>query len=400
MSNIAVLGAVWGDEGKGRIVHDFSKDYDWIIRFNGGANAGHTIYRDGKKYVHNLLPSIDWRSPRPKAYLGAGMVIDLDKLLDEAVKAEADFPGAAKRIYVDKNAFIVEEKHKEADKAQNAHIGSTNRGIGPAYADKISRRGTRVSDLIVTDLIVTEFFHDPCDTSIIKKLSNLGVNFVDLLTIKKDMVKADLLYEGAQGVLLDINHGIYPYVSSSDCTVGGIYASGFAFAPPTQVYGVFKCYTTKVGEGPFPTEIFDEEATKLRELGKEYGATTGRARRIGWLDLPALKYACEVSGITHLIITKLDIVAGMDIIPVCTKYDKPVVSPNNFFSAKPLYTDFSCWKSVERKANGTEAPNFELEILDFLETIEKYTQRKMEYVSCGTEPQDIINLSTITSVHT
>lgn len=388
MNNIAILGGAFGDEGKGRIVHDFSPKYDWVVRFNGGANAGHTIYRDNKKYVHNLLPSVDFRVPKVKAYLGAGMVIDLEKLSDEIITAEKDFPGVAHGIYVDKNAFIVESKHKSDDKIQNVHIGSTNRGIGPAYADKVARKGTRISDLLFNQ--ENEYTH------LFNKMKSLGVNFVSLLEVKQEMLKSKILFESAQGVLLDINHGIYPYVSSSDCTLGGIYASGFAFAPPDDVYGVVKCYATKVGEGPFPTEIFGSAADTLRERGNEYGATTGRPRRIGWLDLPALQYACAVSGINKLIITKMDILSGMDKIPICTKYEKPVIDSKDFFTAQPIYSEMDGWKSVNKTATTIYRgdyddfnPDFEYEIHNFLSVVQQATQCKITHISCGITPQDI-----------
>ena len=384
--SIAILGAAWGDEGKGHITHHFSKNYDWVVRFNGGANAGHTIYRNNKKYIHNLLPSVDFRVPTVRSYLGSGMVIDLEKLVQEVNTANEDFPEVGKRIYVDMNAFIVESKHKELDKANNAHIGSTNRGIGPAYMDKIGRRGMRIGDLFsgAADQYYCDF---------ISQLVSKGVNFVNLLEVKPDMNPDRILFEGAQGVLLDINHGIYPFVSCSDCTVSGIYANGFHFAPPREVYGVVKCYTTKVGEGPFPTEIFGEEAEKLRELGKEYGATTGRPRRIGWLDLPALKYACDVSGINSLIMTKLDILAGLDKVPVCKTYDQPPVGPKSFFKAQPNYTDLPGWKSASRDYKHEvfcgHQKDFEPAVFNLLKETYSITGRVTSFVSCGTGTKDI-----------
>lgn len=375
--NIAILGAMWGDEGKGHITHHLSKNYDWVIRFNGGANAGHTIYRDGVKFVHNLMPSVDFRVPNVKAYLGSGMVIDLGKLLEEIQGVEKAFPGSAQRIYVDKNAFVVLPEHKETDKKQNAHIGSTNRGIGPAYSDKIGRKGVRIHNMIQLyfdcslELSEHDTMHD---------LLNSGIHFVDLLEVRDEMSNSKLLYEGAQGVLLDINHGIYPYVSCSDCTIGGIYSSGFHFAPPQKVYGVAKCYTTKVGEGPFPTEIHGEEAEELRKLGNEYGATTGRPRRVGWLDLPALNYACKVAGITDLIVTKFDILSGMDKVPMCNLYDKEPTSPSAFFKAQPQYVKVAGWKGTDYAG----------ELSDFIRQVEASTGCPVSYISKGTDAKDII----------
>lgn len=370
--NIAVLGAVWGDEGKGHIVHSLSEKYDWIIRFNGGANAGHTIYRHNVKYVHNLMPSFDWRSPRPKAFLGSGMVIDLEQLHKEVTtlwNANSGFPS---RVYVDPDAFVVLPEHKEEDKRLNGHIGSTNRGIGPAYVSKISRKGLRIRDRM-------RDADSNRDQHFIKEMQKMGVHFKGLMELRRQMEDDNLLFEGAQGVMLDINHGIYPYVSCSESTVAGIYSCGFHFAKPEKVYGVAKCYTTKVGEGPFPTELHDKEAHDLRERGNEYGATTGRPRRIGWIDLPALDYACQKGGITNLIVTKFDILDGMDRVPMCVAYDKPPLSSSDFYDAKPQYITVPGWKSAKN----------EEELNPFIQRIEKSTSCPVSYISAGTDSKDV-----------
>jgi adenylosuccinate synthase len=368
--NIAVLGAQFGDEGKGRIAHAFAPDFDWVIRFGGGANAGHTIYRDGIKFVHNLLPSVDFRFPRTKAFLGAGMVIDLEQLFNELNIAEKTFPGVSNRIYVDPDAFVVLEKHKEEDKAKNIHLGTTNRGIGPAYADKISRYGVKIRKLINDDSLITG------------ALAKLGVKFKNAFDLRYDFNKQRLLFEGAQGVLLDINHGTYPYVSSSDCTIAGIYSSGFGFAMPQKVYGVAKAYATRVGEGPFPTELDGDAAINLREAGHEYGATTGRPRRVGWLDLPALQYAIDRGGITDLIITKLDILNGFNKVPICMRYDKMPSSSEDFFKSKIRLMEVQGWTN----------PRDYLQIKDFIFNIEYFTNCKVSYISCGVNKEDILKL--------
>ncbi len=375
--NIAVLGAMWGDEGKGHITHHLSRNFDWVIRFNGGANAGHTIYRDGKKFVHNLLPSVDFRYPNVNSYLGSGMVIDLEKLRDEVVEAEKTYPGVSKRIYVDKDAFIVERKHKEEDKSTNGHIGSTNRGIGPAYKDKIGRSGKRIGDLFTQGRpdLITGY------SDVLLDLINMGVTFTHVLAWEDVFKASSLLFEGAQGVLLDINHGIYPYVSCSDATIGGIIASGFAFAKLDKVYGVAKCYTTKVGEGPFPTELHGQPADDLRKLGNEFGATTGRPRRVGWLDLAALKYACQKGGINHLILTKFDILNGLPKVPVCVAYKKVPVCPADFFNAVPMTAEIPGWSDASDTA----------QLARFISLVEAFTKCKVEYVSCGTDDSDIMS---------
>lgn len=374
--NIAVLGSLWGDEGKGHITHYLSPKYDWVVRFGGGANAGHTIYRDGKKYVHNLLPSVDFRYSSVKSFLASGMVIDLEQLHKEVKNASKDFPNVGQRIYVDPDAFVVLPEHKEEDKAKNSHIGSTNRGIGPAYVAKMDRRGVRIRDLFGT-------VQEP---DFIGQLLELGVKFESVLDLKKQFEKETILFEGAQGVMLDINHGMYPYVSCGDATIAGIFASGFGFALPTKVHGVAKVYTTKVGEGPFPTEIFGEEAEALRKRGNEYGATTGRPRRVGWLDLPALKYACIKGGINSLVITKFDILSGMSKIPVANAYEREPTCSKDFFNAKPKYVKLQGWQGHE----DDESFHWMIEFIDY---IEDYVGVPVEFISKGTDIKDIINVA-------
>lgn len=371
----AVLGAMWGDEGKGHITHWLSPKYDWVVRFNGGANAGHTIYRDGKKFVHNLLPSVDFRNKNTCAFLGAGMVIDPAQLLKEVLEAEKEYPGVASRIYVDPDAFVVMPEHKEIDKKTNAHIGSTHRGIGPAYADKIGRRGTRIRDIMDGKGIEGEMQID--------SLLHMGVWFKHVLELEDELNNDfNVLFEGAQGILLDINHGIYPYVSCSDCTIGGIHASGFYNYKLDRVYGVAKTYTTKVGEGPFPTELLGQAADDLRERGHEYGATTGRPRRVGWLDLPALRYACKKGGITNLIVTKFDILDGMEQVPVCVSYEKTPVCPADFYEAKPTYKNIEGWNNCYDSA----------QLQPFISTVEHHSGVEVSYISRGTDSKDIVHV--------
>ncbi len=373
MANIAILGAQWGDEGKGRVVHEFSKNYDWVIRFNGGANAGHTIYRDGIKYVHNLMPSFDWRHAHTKAFLASGMVIDLEQLHKE-VKGLYDLnPEYAARVYVDPDVFVVLSEHKQEDKNTNSHIGSTNRGIGPAYKSKISRCGTRVRDIIRNNDINDQ------NLNLILKIKKMGVKFLTHLELDSEFSKARLLFEGAQGIMLDINHGVYPYVSCSESTLAGVYACGFYYNID-KVYGVAKCYTTKVGEGPFPTELMGQEAESLREKGNEYGATTGRPRRIGWLDLPALNYACKKGGITDLILTKFDILNGMQEVPMCISYEKTPISSFDFYNTTPKYENFIGWND----AQDTQS------LSSFIKQVQISTNRNVGYISVGVNSDDIL----------
>lgn len=368
--HIAVLGANFGDEGKGHIAHALSPDYDYVVRFNGGGNAGHTIYRDGQKFVHHLLPSMDFREPKLKGFLGAGMVIDLEQLVNEIIEAEKTYPGVGARIHVDPDAFIVLNEHKEEDKARNGDLGTTNKGIGPCYAAKIARRGTRIKEYLKNHSLITSVLID------------MGVNFTHVSELKYKLISSKILFEGAQGVMLDINHGTYPYVSSSDCTVAGIAASGFGFVMPSKVYGVVKAYSTRVGTGPFPTEIQGEEAEALRIRGKEFGSTTGRPRRVGWLDIPALKYAVDKGGITSLIMTKLDILNGYSEIPICHRYDKTPVCGDDFTNPKVSLM----------KVRGWENPKNYYEIREFIHAVEYFSETKVSLISCGTEKTDILGI--------
>lgn len=371
--NTAIVGAQWGDEAKGSITHYLSPNYDWVIRWGGGANAGHTIYRDGIKYVHNLLPSFDWRSKNVKAFLASGMVIDIEQLHKEIMLLWNINSILPSRIYVDPDAFLVLPSHKLEDAASNSHIGTTNRGIGPAYKSKINRDGVRIRDILNGTTTIY--------SNLIYELIKVGVHFKSMLELTHMMSKSRLLFEGSQGVMLDINHGTYPYVSCSDATVSGIYSNGFHFVKLNQVYGIAKCYLTKVGEGPFPTEIFGNDAELLRNKGAEFGATTGRPRRIGWLDLPALEYACKKGGITDLILTKLDILNGMKKIPVGVFYDKMPMSSYDFFNPKITYHDVNGWDDPKNKD----------QISEFISIVVKFTGRNVRLVSSGINPSDIVS---------
>lgn len=372
--NTVILGALWGDEGKGAVVHHLSKNFDWVIRFNGGANSGHTIYRDRVKYVHSLLPSADFRNEKIKCFLGSGMVIDPNQLLGEIVEASRTFPKVGERIYVDPDVVIVTQEHKDHDRRKNGHIGTTNRGIGPAYVSKVSRSAVRLRNV------------DP-DEDVIAHLRHYGVKFMTPLDLKEELLNSNLLFEGAQGVMLDVNHGTYPFVTSCDCTVGGVLASGFGFVGIGEILGVTKCYVTRVGEGPFPTEATDiRVAGMIREVGHEYGAVTGRDRRVGWLDLPALRYACEKTGISGLVLTKNDILAKVDEeIPVCIGYDKTPTSFSDFFDAKPKYLTVYPWEKADLSDESFRT---------FIGLIESYVGVPVKYVTDGVDENSFRSLET------
>lgn len=368
--NIAVLGNSWGDEGKSKIINTLASDYDYVLRFSGSSNAGHTFYHNGTKIVRHLIPSADF-SINNKAFLGSSMVINPYELLDEVVQTEKMFPGSANNIIVDPDAFIILPDHIKEDKEKNAHIGSTGKGVSPAYRDKANRCGIKINQLISDN------------AEIIISLKKLGVKFIYSMSMMEDFHKSKILFEGSQSVLLDPNFGSYPYVTSGECGVGGIANAGFANLMPSKVYGIIKSYSTRVGNGPFPTELDGKIAEDLRKRGIEYGSTTGRPRRVGWIDLPSINYSIQKGGITNLIMTKLDILNGMKKIPVCHKYDKQPMSGHDFFSAKPEYIE----------VNGWEDPRDPNQVKEFINLVQDSTKTKVSMISCGINKSDIINLN-------
>lgn len=375
--NTAILGTSFGDESKGRISHYLSTQYDYIIRTSGSENCGHTIYIDDKKYVYHYLPSLDFRDGgfrNTKAFLGAGMVINPENLLLEVQLFEQSFPGCAKKIIVDPYAFLIKPEHIAEDKAKNAHIGSTNKGVQPAYSDKISRTGQRLIDILSTSKAIQE-------------LKNLGVTFTSAYEMLKIFKKSKCLFEGAQGVLLDLNFGTYPYVTSSDCTVSSIGAAGFNSIKIDEVLGICKGgYSTRVGNGPFPTELFGPEADTLVKIGKEFGATTGRQRRVGAMDLVALKYACDIGGITSLVLTKLDVLNGFEKIKICTSYRGGFRGPNDFINAEPNYMTTPGWQDARNPCKN---------VRQFVKIVEEVTNRKVKFISAGLGNRDVFNVSDI-----
>jgi adenylosuccinate synthase len=369
-NNIAVLGAQWGDEAKARTTHWFShnnQNRHYVLRFSGGANAGHTLYHNSKKIVRHLLPSADFSNPQCHAFLGSGMVINLDQLLQEVRETREMFPGITSRITIDPDAFVVLPKHLEEDKENVAKFGSTGRGISPCYRDRTNRCGVKISDLIKDN------------AEIIEALQNEGVRFAYVAKEAEMFDRSDLIFEGAQSVMLDANFGTYPYVSSGECALGGIFNAGFARYMPQTVYGVIKPYITAVGNMPFPTEQKNEWGNKVREKGHEFGATTGRPRRIGAIDFPALRYSISKGGITNLILTKLDILNGMENIPVCLNYEHgDPMSGQDFFTAKPIITEVKGWKRLDAKDYSDET------FWSFISMIERETKTTVSHLSWGT----------------
>jgi adenylosuccinate synthase len=376
MNNIAVLGLFFGDEGKGRIVYEMSQNHNFVVRFSGSSNAGHTIYDEGKKIVRRLLPCVNFNVPNTKAFLASGMVINPDDLLKEVKETEGMFPGSAHRIIVDPDAFAILPEHLEEDKQNMIKFGSTGKGVSPAYRDKVNRCGKKIFDILE-------------DNKSLIELKQMGVKFQTVLELKSEFELGGILFEGSQAILLDINFGTYPCVTSGDCGIGGIINSGFAFCPLDKVYGVVKAYSTRVGEGPYPTEIFGEEAEKLRERGKEYGAVTGRPRRVGWLDLPAIRYAKSKAGVTDLIVTKLDILDGMDRVPICYYYNNKDIYPNEPSSGRDFFTAQANYALIQGWNNSKDIN----QIKYFIDFIQDNTFLPIRYVSCGVNKEDLVKLS-------
>ena len=416
-----LLGLQWGDEGKGKIVDVLTKDYNIIARFQGGPNAGHTLEFDGIKHVLRTIPSGIFHEKSINV-IGNGVVIDpvvFVKELEALDKYHIDY---VSKLIISRKAHLILPTHRLLDAASEASkgkakIGSTLKGIGPTYMDKTGRNGIRVGDLeletfkqkykslakkhvamidfynveIQYDLeeMEAEFFES------IEKLKRL--TFIDSEEYLNQAIKSGktILAEGAQGSLLDIDFGTYPFVTSSNTTAAGA-CTGLGVAPRKikEVYGIFKAYTTRVGSGPFPTELFDNIGVKMAKIGHEFGAVTGRARRCGWVDLVALKYTCEVNGVTQLMMMKSDVLSGFDQLKVCTSYNYKgeVIKhlPYNIEAENvtPIYTNLKCWKEDLTKM--TEASQLPKELNDYIDFLEKELELPIKIVSVGPDRKQTI----------
>lgn len=374
-NRIAVLGSAFGDEGKGRVVHDFSQHYDWVVRFSGSGNCGHVVYKNNKKYVHNYLPSVDYTKKQfSKSWLGANMVIDLEALKNEVKKMSDDFH-MAHTVYVDLDAFVILPEHKEIDAKTNGHIGTTLKGVGPCYADKVARKGLTIHDCMNSGPENLK--------QAINDLKDMGVKFSSVLSFYKEFKKSSIIFEGSQGILLDVNHGSYPFVTSSSASTAGILESGFAFCQPEHVYGVTKPYLTRVGEGPLRTQLEGEEAEKLQLAGNEVGSVTGRKRRVGWLDAPSLKYAALKGGIDSLIVTKMDVLNYMKEIKMSVEHQ----GVDGCFSISQLKTFTPVYKTLPWSAIGKNG-DLTQEHVRFFNLITEKTDLKISYYTFGIGAND------------
>ena len=412
-----VLGLQWGDEGKGKMVDVLAGRYPAVARFQGGPNAGHSLYFEGKNFVARSIPSGIFRDGSTNI-IGSGVVLDPVTFREECAGVEKLGIDPYGKIRISKKAHLILPTHKLLDAAQEAaagkgKIGSTLKGIGPTYTDKISRHGLRVGDILADDfrdrfaklkerhlqqIADLKFDCDPdkgeqewMDAA--QWLKNFEL--IDCEYYVNDWIKEKpMLAEGAQGSLLDIDFGSYPFVTSSSTTVGGV-CTGLGVAPSTigRVYGIFKAYCTRVGSGPFPTELFDETGDEIRRVGHEFGAVTGRPRRCGWLDLVALKYTVMVDGVTDLIMMKSDCLDGFDTIKVCVAYKVNGVETDHFpfdtqAKIEPVYKEFKGWK---RDLSGIRSESeFPKEFKEYIEFMEQHVGVPIRIISVGPDREATI----------
>lgn len=417
-----IVGAQWGDEGKGKIVDILSAGSDIVARYQGGANAGHTICHGQKKYVLHLIPS-GILHQAVIAVIGNGVVLDPEALFGEIEQLEQNGISVEERLFISPHVHIVMPYHKTLDRIKEeasgeAQIGTTRRGIGPAYTDKIDRRGIRLIDLMEEKVVSEKIrFHledkkallstDTSQQWDLKDLTELSIRWGqrlrsfmrDTITLLHEAVvnQKKILLEGAQGTLLDIDHGSYPYVTSSNATSGGA-CTGLGIPPNCidTVTGIVKAYTTRVGQGPFPTEMQPTIGQKIREIGSEFGATTGRPRRCGWLDLVQLKNATMINGFTDLAITKMDVLDGFDEIKVCTAYqingriaDECITDAHGLSRVTPIYETLPGWgTSISECRSYKDLP---VRAKDYLRFIESFLAGpKITIISVGPEREQTI----------
>jgi len=403
MPAIVLLGAQWGDEGKGKATDLLGDRVDYVVRYQGGNNAGHTVVIGDQKYALHLLPS-GILSPNVIPVIGNGVVIDPAVLLTE-IKGLNERGIDTSKLKISTNAHLITPYHRTIDKVSErflgkSKIGTTGRGIGPSYADKINRIGIRVQDLFDPSILkqkIEAALHDK-NQILIKVFNRKGITVdevldeylgyaqilkpyvVDTALLLDQALKSgkNVLLEGSQGTLLDVDHGTYPFVTSSNPTAGGA-STGSGIGPTkiTRVIGILKAYTTRVGSGPFPTELFDADGEALRKIGGEVGVTTGRNRRCGWFDAPIARYAVRVNGLTDFFLTKLDVLTGWEKIPVCVAYEVDGVrveelpaSQTDFHHAKPIYEYLPGWKvNISKAKSIADLPNNAREYVKFLEKV-------------------------------
>jgi adenylosuccinate synthase len=421
MAVVVVVGAQWGDEGKGKIVDIYTQHADMVVRYAGGANAGHTLVVGGKKTVLRLIPS-GVLHPAPRIVLGQGTVIDPQVLVQEIDLLRDSCGVTPKRLTVSDRAHVVLPHHMQLDalreKGKNS-IGTTKRGIGPTYQDKAARRGVRICDLVRPERFRAKVAENldawapiakaygeelPSVEDIAKVYLPLGeilapfVGNAGRVVDEAIQARKHVLMEGAQGTLLDVDHGTYPFVTSSNAVAGGA-AIGAGIGPTKidRVIGITKAYTTRVGEGPFPTELHGEPGEALRKAGHEFGAVTGRPRRCGWLDLPALRYAVRVNGLDTLAMTKLDVLCGMPSVQLCVAYeldgermDELPPDADDLARIKPIYETMESWSGD--LANAKSEDDLPKTVRTYIERVERETRCAIKLISVGADREHTITL--------
>lgn len=424
MANTVLIGAQWGDEGKGKVIDVLTAKANWVVRYQGGNNAGHTVEIGDQKYVLHLAPSGILR-PGVKCVIGNGLVVDPIGLADELQDLEKrgiDFRG---RLFVSDRAHLVIQYHKELDGAKEAKlatgkkIGTTKRGIGPAYADKADRTGLRMGDVLEADFETMLRERIAAKNSMLKVLGADALNADELVIKYRDAFnylklficdtvpmlnaavrdpKANVIFEGAQGVMLDIDFGTYPFVTSSSTGAGGV-ATGAGIPPHCidDVIGIVKAYTTRVGEGPFPTELLDADGEELRKVGHEFGATTGRPRRCGWFDAVVARYSAMICGIDRWALMKMDVLDGFETIKVCVAYEcdgerveTVPASISKLSRCKPVYEEFKGWNCSTRDVTCFE--ELPKQAQKYVRWLEKLTGVPVSILSVGPNRKSTIEL--------
>jgi adenylosuccinate synthase len=421
MAVVVVVGAQWGDEGKGKIVDIYTQHADMVVRYAGGANAGHTLVVEGKKTILRLLPS-GVLHQASRIVLAQGVAIDPAVLVQEIELLRESCGLTSERLLISDRAHVVLPHHMQLDALRERTgkaIGTTKRGIGPVYQDKVARRGVRMCDLIRPDRFrekveenleawePTARFHDeklptfaeieqayrPLADKLAPYVGNAGSAIYEAVRERQNV-----LFEGAQATLLDIDHGTYPYVTSSSTVAGGaVTGSGIGPTAIDRVVGITKAYTTRVGEGPVPTELFGPVCDALRKAGHEFGSVTGRPRRCGWLDLPALRYAVRVNGLDSFAMTKLDVLSGMKNVALCVAYeldgerlDEPPADSDDLARIKPIYETLPGWDGDLSNARSIE--ELPHSVRSYIERVERETRCPIKLLSVGADREHTVTL--------
>lgn len=423
MPAVVIVGAQWGDEGKGKATDLLGSRVDYVVKFNGGNNAGHTVVIGDEKYALHLLPS-GILSPGCTPIIGNGVVIDLDVLFEEIDALEARGIDTS-ALRVSANAHLIADYNRTLDKVTERFLGSrkigtTGRGIGPTYADKMNRLGVRVQDLFdekilrakvegaleLKNQMLTKVYNrravsvDEIVDQLLVHAERLRPMVADTALVLHEALDAGetVLLEAGQATLLDVDHGTYPFVTSSSATTGGA-CTGSGIPPTriTRVIGIVKAYATRVGEGPFPTELFDEDGERLRTNGGEFGTTTGRPRRCGWYDAPVARYAARINGVTDFVLTKLDVLTGWDRIPVCVAYDvdgerveEMPTTQTGFHHAKPIYEFFDGW--TEDISGARTMDDLPAAAQAYVRAIEKMSGARISAVGVGPDREETVVL--------